>query len=67
MIRVTSNSIGHPLEGMRGSDTCWLTNFYDETLGHYLWHVGFAGLLALFAPWEAYWGGLPEFSEVGSI
>ena len=67
MMRVSANSIGHLLEGMRGSDTYRLTKFYDETLGHYLWHVGFAGLLALFAPWAAYWGGLPEFSEVGII
>ena len=66
-MRVSANSIGHLLEGMGASDTYRLTNFYDETLGHYPWHVGFAGLLALFAPWEAYWGGLPEFSEEGSI
>jgi hypothetical protein len=47
-IHLTANSIGHHLEGMSGTDAFKLTGFYDETLGHYLWHFGVAGLSALF-------------------
>jgi hypothetical protein len=46
-IHLTSNSIGHLTEGMSGTDVYSLTNFYDEKLGHYLWHFGVIGLSAL--------------------
>jgi hypothetical protein len=46
-MHLAANSIGHLLENMHGTDIYKLTNFYDETLGHYLWHFGVIGLSAL--------------------
>ncbi len=42
-----ANSIGHLLENAQGTDAQTLTHFYDEVLGHYLWHIGLAGLTLL--------------------
>jgi len=42
-----ANSISHLMEEMKHSDAYMLTHFYDETLSHYLWHVGIVGLSAL--------------------
>jgi hypothetical protein len=46
-MHLAANSIGHLLEEMSGSDAYVLTYFYDETLGHILWHSGVMGLSAL--------------------
>lgn len=46
-IHLTGNSIGHLTESMSGTDVFKLTNFYDEKLGHYVWHFGVIGLSAL--------------------
>lgn len=47
-MQLTANSIGHLTSGMTGSDIYNLVYFYDEVLGHYIWHIGvigFSGLL----------------------
>jgi hypothetical protein len=46
-MHLAANSIGHLLKEMTGSDAYVLTYFYDETLGHILWHSGVMGLSAL--------------------
>ena len=46
-MHLTGNSIGHLTENMSGTDVFQLTSFYDEKLGHYLWHFGVIGLSAL--------------------
>ena len=43
-IHLAANSIGHLLSEMTSSDAYILTYFYDETLGHVLWHSGVMGL-----------------------
>jgi hypothetical protein len=42
-----ANSIGHLIGQFEGSDAQLLTHFYDEVLGHYLWHIGMVALTAL--------------------
>lgn len=42
-----ANSIGHLIGEFQGSDAQQLTHFYDEVLGHYLWHIGIVTLAAL--------------------
>ncbi len=54
-MHLAANSIGHLLEGAAGTDAQALTHFYDEVLGHYLWHIGIMGLSALLA-WR-HWNG----------
>ncbi len=53
-MHLASNSIGHLLKGMEGSDIYNLTYFYDEVLSHYLWHFGIFSLSALviFRQWR---------------
>ncbi len=53
-MHLSANSIGHLLKGMENSDIYKLTNFYDEVLGHYLWHLGIVGLSAflIFRQWQ---------------
>ena len=53
-MHLASNSIGHLLKGMEGSDIYNLIYFYDEVLSHYLWHFGIVGLSALviFRQWR---------------
>ena len=46
-MHLAANSISHLMEEMKHSDAYMLTHFYDETLSHYLWHVGIVGLSAL--------------------
>ncbi len=46
-MHLAANSIGHLLRDMTGSAPYALTYFYDETLGHFLWHSGVMGLSAL--------------------
>ena len=46
-MHLSSNSIGHLLKQVKDSDAYALTNFYDEILSHFLWHVGAIGLSVL--------------------
>jgi len=50
-MHLSANSIGHLLKGIESSDIYKLTYFYDEVLGHYLWHLGMVGYrpLSFFA------------------
>jgi hypothetical protein len=43
-IHLAANSIGHKVHA--GSTAYRVTEFYDENLGHYLWHAGIVGLSA---------------------
>ncbi len=58
-IHLAANSIGHLTVDMVGSDVYNLTYFYDEVLGHYLWHFGVISLSALliYRQWK---NPLPE-------
>lgn len=47
-----ANSIGHWLNGIEGTDIYNVDYFYDEVLGHYLWHFGIIGLSALLISQE---------------
>jgi hypothetical protein len=53
-MHLAANSIGHLTENLNETDIYKLTYFYDETLGHYLWHFGVIGLSALliFREWR---------------
>ncbi len=42
-----ANAIGHLTKDLVGSNVDTLTNFLDEVLSHYLWHIGLVGLSAL--------------------
>lgn len=42
-----ANSIGRQEWGIKGTDVQLLTHFFDEVLGHYLWHLGALALTAL--------------------
>lgn len=48
-MHLAANSIHNLLaeRGMETGDVYKLTYFFDETLGHYLWHAGIAGLSAV--------------------
>ena len=46
-MHLAANSIGHLLKETTGTAAYVLTYFYDETLGHILWHSGAMGLSAL--------------------
>ena len=46
-MHLTANSIGHLTDNLKGTDVYTLINFYDEVMGHYLWHFGAFGLSAL--------------------
>jgi hypothetical protein len=53
-MHLAANSISNLMEsasgslvGVTGSDAFKLIYFYDEQLGHYLWHIGVLGLAAL--------------------
>jgi len=46
-MHLAANSIGHLLGDPGASDAANLTYFYDEQLGHYLWHIGLLGLAVL--------------------
>jgi hypothetical protein len=46
-MHLAANSIGHLLKETTGTAAYVLTYFYDETLGHILWHSGVMGLSAL--------------------
>jgi hypothetical protein len=52
-MHLAANSIGH-LIGDESSEVYALTHFYDEVLGHALWHMGIVGLsiLLLVRQWR---------------
>ena len=58
-----ANSIGHLVEGMKGTDIYKITTFYDESLSHYLWHAGVMALsgLLIYRQWRNH------FSRVKSL
>lgn len=43
-MHLAANSIGHLLKEMTETDVYRLTDFYDETLSHYIWHLAMIGL-----------------------
>lgn len=53
-MHLSANSIDHWLKGVEGTDIYNVTYFYDEVLGHYLWHFGVIGLstLIIFRQWQ---------------
>jgi hypothetical protein len=53
-MHLAANSIGHLLENMKSTDIYNLTNFYDEVLGHYLWHFGILALsgMLIYQQWK---------------
>lgn len=53
-MHLAGNSIGHLLKEMPESDAFRLTDFYDETLSHIIWHLAIAGLtlLILYRQWH---------------
>ena len=46
-IHLAANSIKHLMGPLHGTNPYILAEFYDEELGHYLWHIGLLGLTAL--------------------
>ncbi len=53
-MKLAANSIGRLLDETTGGPAGQLTYFYDEVLGHYIWHVGLMGLsvLLVLAEWH---------------
>ena len=53
-MHLSANSIGHLLDKAALNSTYQLTNFYDEQLSHYLWHIGIFALAAIliFVEWR---------------
>jgi len=53
-MHLSANSIGHLLQDSMGADINDLTYFYDETLSHFIWHVGIIGLsvLLVYRQWK---------------
>lgn len=54
-MHLVGNSIGHLTQDAAiDRDVATLTNFYDETLSHYWWHIGLIGLSALliYRQWQ---------------
>jgi hypothetical protein len=53
-MHLAANSIGHLLKDLAGSDVYTLTDFYDEVLSHYLWHLSVVALavLLLYRQWR---------------
>ncbi len=51
-IHLAANSISRMLADARGGAADSLTYFYDEVLGHYLWHTGVVGLSVLLVARE---------------
>lgn len=63
-IKLAANSIGR-LFNEEGTDPlAQLTYFYDETLGHYYWHIGLVALSVLLVTLEL---RNPSVSPVGSL
>jgi uncharacterized membrane protein len=53
-MHLAANSIGHLVGEVSASDAAKLTYFYDEQLGHYLWHIGLLCLavLLMYREWR---------------
>jgi hypothetical protein len=53
-MHLAANSIGHLLKALVGTDAHALTEFYDEVLSHYLWHIAVVALalLLLYRQWR---------------
>ena len=53
-MHLVANSIGHLIAADSGSKIKQLTYFYDETLSHYIWHLGLIGLsgLLIYRQWQ---------------
>jgi len=51
-VHLAANSIGHLTRANTPERLAALTEFYDETLGHYFWHTGVFALSALLT-WRA--------------
>ena len=66
-MHLTANSIGHLLKEVTGSDAYILTYFYDETLGHILWHSGVMGLSALLLVRQWQWPSSGERASLGLL
>lgn len=43
-MNLAANAIGRHLTGMEGTPIFWLDYFFDEQLGHIIWHGGVTGL-----------------------
>jgi hypothetical protein len=39
-MHMAANSVGHWLDRLETTDFYSVNYFYDEVLGHYLWHIG---------------------------
>ncbi len=61
-----ANSIGHLMKDLKSTDAYALTYFYDEVLGHYLWHAGVIALSALLA-WRQWRNPFTESFRIRSI
>lgn len=46
-MHLSANATGHLLDDMKNTDVYQLNHFFDEVLGHYLWHIGVLGLSAV--------------------
>src|SRR5262249_4170619 len=62
-MHLAANSIGHLLGDLPASDAAGLTHFYDEVLGHFIWHFGILGLSALLI--YRHWRYPPAGSPAG--
>ncbi len=53
-MHLVANSIGHLISSDSVSEVKQLTHFYDETLSHYIWHLGLVGLsgLLIYRQWH---------------
>jgi hypothetical protein len=70
-MHLSANSISNLMEtlsirgliNLDGNDVYPLTNFYDEVLGHYLWHIGVLGLAALlvYREWRRPTGAVTDW------
>ena len=68
-MHLAANSISHLMEEMKPSDAYMLTHFYDETLSHYLWHMGIVGLsaLLLYRQWRNPFSGTGATMRLTSV
>ena len=68
-MHLAANSIGHLLKDVIGSDVYTLTDFYDEVLSHYLWHLGVVALsvLLLYRQWRHPFSGANRGLVLGIV
>ncbi len=62
-IHLAANSIGHLVAV--GSPSHDVTQFYDESLGHYMWHAGIVGLSAFVI--YRHWRAAPPATAPGTL